>query len=299
MNTTVYASVDGLKGFSVVNCPTMPLARGYLMCTPEHYEVLDVKNPFMVGQAGTVDSKQARLQWERVREALEEAGARVEALEGAPGLEDMAFCASAGLPGLTLRGEKVFIPGRMSHPSRRGEVPLAEGWFRKSGYRIARLKDRAATFEGMGDALWHPGRRLLWAGHGFRTDPEVFPEIAEALQTPVALLKLVNERHFYLQTCFCPLTEDAVLVYPPALDTRSLELVLKLFPVVLTVEEQEARRTLACMTAVVGSKTAILHRGSPKAAGFLRSAGLGVVEVDVSEFLKSGGSVSCMKLDLA
>lgn len=298
MRPRVYRTVNDLSGFSVKSCAAMPEPAGVLMCPPDHYDVVDVKNPFMASHVGKVDRPLARRQWEALREAFEAAGKPVCLIDPVPGLEDMVFCANQTLVGLTPALEKICMPSQMRHSSRRREVPAFEAWFRERGYGIARLKDPSACFEGAGDALWHPGRRLLWGGHGFRSQPEVYEEVAAAFGTPVVLLKLVNERFYHLETCFCPLSPEAVMIYPSAFDAASLELILKLFPVVLPLSEPEAAARMACNASLAGAGTAILPRGAGGAARRLEGLGLKVVEADTSEFLKSGGAVGCLKMFL-
>jgi N-dimethylarginine dimethylaminohydrolase len=124
----------------------------------------------------------------------------------------------------------------------------------------------------------------------------VYEEVARAFDSPVVLLKLVNERFYHLDTCFCPLTPEAVLIYPSAFDAESLELILKIFPIVLTAGEGEAVRSMACNAAVVDGKTAILQKGAASVSRHMAVMGLKVIEVDTSEYIKSGGSVYCMKM---
>lgn len=296
MSSNVYRDVTSLKGFSLKNCPSMDEPAAVLLCPPDHYQVLAIKNPFMSGHVGAVDHAKARRQWEALVAAFRAAGLGVETIEPTPGLEDMVFCANQSLAGTRPDGEKVAVLASMRHASRRREVEAFETWYKARGYRVVKLKGVGpSTFEGSGDAVWHPGKRLLWGGYGFRSDPEVFEQVAEAFKTPVILLKLVNERFFHLDTCFCPLTAESVLIYPSAFDAASLELILKIFPVVVTAAEPDAIGKMACNAAVVRSRTALIQQGASASIGHMRALGLEVVEVDTSEFIKSGGSVYCMK----
>jgi N-dimethylarginine dimethylaminohydrolase len=295
MSVKIYRTVHDLKGFSLKNCPAMPLPKGALMCAPDHYQVLAVKNPYMSGHIGAVDRAKARRQWEQLREAFDAAGCPVTLIDPEPGLEDMVFCANQSLAGTRPDGEKVAVISTMRHPSRRREVEAFDAWYKRRGYRVVRLKSGSSvTFEGSGDAVWHPGKRLLWAGHGFRSDPLTFEAVARAFEAPVIQLKLVNERFYHLDTCFCPLTSESVLIHPAAFDAASLELILKIFPIVVTANEADASVRMACNAAVVG-RTAILQKGATAVANHVHALGLGVCEVDTSEFIKSGGSVYCLK----
>jgi N-dimethylarginine dimethylaminohydrolase len=296
VSARIYRSIHDLQGFSLKNCPSMPEPSGALMCAPDFYQVLAVKNPYMSDHIGGVNLPKARAQWEQLREAFDAAGCPVSLIEPAPGLEDMVFCANQSLAGTRPDGEKVALLSSMRHPSRRKEVAAFEAWYKEQGYRVVSLKPGSHhTFEGSGDAVWHPGKRLLWGGFGFRSDPEIFEQVAKTFHAPVVLLKLVNERFYHLDTCFCPLTPEAVLIHPAAFDAASLELILKIFPIVVTATEADAVGKMACNAAIIRSKTAILQKGATTVSNHMHALGLGVCEVDTSEFIKAGGSAYCLK----
>ncbi len=54
---------------------------GVLMCPPDHFDVVDEKNPHMAGQAGHVDRVLARAQWGKLRALFDGLGLRVELVE--------------------------------------------------------------------------------------------------------------------------------------------------------------------------------------------------------------------------
>ncbi|KAK6058449.1 hypothetical protein COOONC_03979 [Cooperia oncophora] len=62
----------------------------------------------------------------------------------------------------------------------------------------------------------------------------------------------------------------------------------------LPVEEEEAKN-FACNAVIVG-KNVIMNEGSEKAAKLLEEHGFKAHFVQVSEFLKSGGSTRCLTL---
>jgi len=291
----VFRSLSDLRGFSLKNCPAMEHPKSVLLCPPDYFDVLDVKNPYMIGQAGTIDKVLARRQWEALRGAFEASGKPVELIEAVPGLEEMTFCSNQTLVGLDGEGRRTCLLSQMRHPLRRREISAYEDWFARRGYRVERFKDSTRYFEGAGDAVWHPGKRLLWGGYGFRSEAESYEDVARVFDASVVALKLVNERFFHLDTCFCPLTPEAALIYPSAFSSESLEMILKAFPVVLSAPEAEAAGVLACSAAIVDCRTALVPKGAPVVSRQIGVVGLSVVEVDTSEFLKSGGSVYGLK----
>lgn len=279
-------------GFALDRCRPMPHPRVALVCPPDYFDVIDVKNEFMEGRGGTVDRTEARRQWHAVVLAIRDAGMRVERIDPTPGCEDMVFCANPALPGLDAKGARVCVLGRMRHASRQREVAAFAAWFRKREYRVVEIE--GGVFEGGGDALWHPGRGLLWGGFGGRSDPGVYPHLARVFEAPVLTLEVLPP-FYHLDTCLCLLDEETALVHPPAFRPEGLRLLRRAVPRLLEADPDEARARLACNAAAFLGTHVVVPAGCPRTSERLRTAGFRVLEVETGEFLKSGGSVYCMK----
>ncbi len=141
----------------------MPYPKIFLMCPPDHFQVVDVKNEFMEGNQGNVDAGLARTQWEKLAETFTELGIKVETIDAQPGLEDMVFCANQTFIGLSQQ-KRVCVPSHMRFPSRRKEVPWFESWFSRNGYEIKKMASREVVFEGGGDILLAPRSRFDLGG---------------------------------------------------------------------------------------------------------------------------------------
>ncbi len=277
--------------------PAMPRPTRVLMTTPDHFRIAYVINPHMEGHIGTVDRDRARAQWEALRAEYVRLGLDVAVVDGATGQPDMVFCANQTLPALAEDGSRVAVMSRMNAPERADEVPAYTRFFEADGYDVLQLDaDLPGTFEGMGDAIWHPGRRLLWGGYGFRTDRAVYDRLARALGTDVLPLALHDPEFYHLDTCFCALDEQTVLIYPGAVQEDDLATIRAHFARVIEAPEDEARTLFACNAHSPDGQTVIIQRGCTVTNERLREAGYDVVEVDTDEYLKSGGSVFCMKL---
>ena len=136
-------------------------------------------------------------------------------------------------------------------------------------------------------------------GYGHRTSTDAYPELSALTETPVIALKLVNPRFYHLDTCFLPLSEDTVMICAEAFDERGLSLIRTLFPNVLQVPEDEAVRYFTLNAHVLdldGKRYAILQQGAQTSIARLKELAFTVIELDTSEFMKSGGSVFCMKM---
>jgi N-dimethylarginine dimethylaminohydrolase len=264
--------------------------KGVLLCPPDHFDVVDVKNAFMRGQAGKVDRARARQQWEELAATFRAIGLSVDALTPTPGCEDMVFCANPSFTGLNRHGKRVAVLSLMKHPSRQREVAAHREWFLSHGYDVI---ESPVLFEGGGDAVWHPGKRVLWGGHGQRSVPEAYPFLAMVFGVEAVPLELKTD-FYHLDTCFCPLDGKTLLCYPKAFTRAALALIKERFPRLVEATEADARDRFACNAAVFG-KHVVIQRGSTALEEKLRKLGFEVHPVETSEFLKSGGSVYCLK----
>lgn len=283
--------------FTIETTPPMPLLRRVLMVTPDYFNVEYVINPHMEGHIGQVDRTRAQHQWEALRAAYQTLGFEVQVIEGVPGLPDMVFCANQTLPFQRPNGERGVVLSRMHAAQRRAEVSHIARFFEQQGYLSIPIPDEVlGSFEGMGDALWHPGHALLWGGYGFRTDQAVYAWLAQTLNVRVVTLRLMDPDFYHLDTCLSLLDAGTALYVPAAFDDEGRALLHRLIPNLIEVPEREARTLLACNAHCPDGRHVLIQQGCTETVARLRSAGFEPVELDTSEFLKSGGSVFCMKL---
>ena len=277
--------------------PAIPRPGRVLLTSPDHFEVAYVINPHMAGNVGDVDRQRARDQWHALRETYEALGVETTVVAGAPELPDMVFCANQTLPYQTPGGERGVVLSRMHAAQRKPEVEHYARFFQGEGYEVHGLDpDLPGDFEGMGDAIWHPGRYLLWGGYGYRTDPQVYARLGDALGFPVLTLSLTDPDFYHLDTCFCPLDEETALIYPGAFDADGLATLRAHFRRTIEAPEAEARELFACNAHSPDGHHVVIQRGCAETVALLQAGGYRPVEVETGEFLKSGGSVFCMKL---
>lgn len=275
-----------------------------LMCAPDYFDVVDVKNVHMEGNAGAVDKVLAQKQWQTLhghyRKLVSEGFLEdVQTIAPAPGCEDMVFTANQSFPWL-LNGKKTVVLSKMRHPSRMQEVPHFKTFYESFGYQSLALK-HTDMFEGMGDTILHPGKALLYGGYGHRTNKNAYDELSAMLDVPVILLELIDPRFYHLDTCFVPLDQHTVMLCPQAFSYQSFENIKKMFSNVIRIPATEAVSTFALNAHVLSfpdhaKKVALIQYGSVLTYYALEEAGYEIVEVDTSEFMKSGGSVFCMKM---
>ena len=288
--------------FDVRTTPTMPLARRILMVRPTYFHVDNPINPHMRKSDGSLhvlDKAKAMQEWESLRSTYRNLGLQVFEAVPIDGLPDMVFCANQSLPFVTRTGERKAILSNMANDIRHREVPGIAATLEHEGYRTVTLPQRSATtlFEGMGDALWLPGHRVLLGGYGQRTHKSMYKTVAELADVTVLAFELVNPRFYHLDTCLSILNDRSALACRDAFTAEGWELVKKVFPTVIEVPLAEADSpAFACNAHCPDGKHVILQAGSKQTVARLRAAEFEPVELSTEEFIKSGGSVFCMKL---
>jgi len=259
-----------------------------LMCPPDYFGIEYEINPWMDRRKGA-DRERAMAQWEALYATLTgPVGANVELLDPVQGLPDMVFTANAGLV-----AGKQFIPSRFRYPVRAGEEPFFRRWFETHGYEVLSLPE-GCIFEGAGDAL--ACGATLYAGYHFRSHVSSHRELSRLLGARVLSLELSDPRFYHLDTCFCPLGTDSAIYYPDAFDRYARQVLSDgIRQPVLAPSEDAAR--FGC-NAVVVDRHVVLNAGCTALRNRLQEAGYTVHEVDLSEFLKSGGAAKCLTLRL-
>lgn len=261
----------------------------FLMCAPDHYDVDYVINPWMEGNIHKSSRDRAVEQWQKLFYVLKEQ-AVVDLVQPQPGVPDMVFTANAGL----VLGDTVVL-SRFFHKERQGEEPFFKQWFESKGYTVHELP-KDLPFEGAGDALLDREGRWLWAGYGFRSELDSHPYLAKWLDIEVLSLRLMDERFYHLDTCFCPLSGGYLLYYPPAFDSYSNRLIEMRVPAEKRIAIKEADAVNFACNAVNIDSVVVMNKTSEDLKARLKKLGFHVIETPLTEFLKAGGAAKCLTL---
>lgn len=169
---------------------------------------------------------------------------------------------------------------RMARESRRGEEAGVEEALRE--YMPVRRAVAPATVEG-GDVIHLPDR--LISGLTQRTNPEGVAQMREWLGVPVDTI--ADPGIVHLKSYVTYLGRGVMI----ATREYARHPVLDGFQVLVVPEGEEyAADTLAVGDAV------IMPAGRPRAHGIVREAGFEVIPLDVSEFEKCEGAVTCLSI---
>ncbi|MCX7744144.1 MAG: arginine deiminase-related protein [Flavobacteriales bacterium] len=277
-----------------------------LLVTPDWFEVVDVKNIHMKDHIGNTNLAKARKQWEvlkTVYEKLQQNGiiSKIHILNGTPQCEDMVFAANQSLPFVSAQGKKSVVLSRMKHATRQREIPAFREFYKNQGFEIIEPPENI-ILEGMGDILPVPFTDHWIAGYGHRTTPTAIDWLRLILPGSITAVELVSEYFYHLDTCLIPVNAKTALYQPLAFSTDGIKILQKTFRNLIEVPIQEAKAGFALNAHLVqnskGQKAAIIQQGNTYTERVLAELGFEIFSIDTSEFIKSGGSVFCMKMML-
>lgn len=231
-------------------------------------------------QRSPVDHQLAVEQWEGYVRALHDRGWETIEIEPAPQCPDSAFVEDT----MVVYGDLAVV-ARPGADERRGEIPAAEAAAERVGYRVAHI-DAPGTLDG-GDVLKHGG--TVWVGLGGRTNEagvaqlraHLAPLGAEVVGVPVAKV-------LHLKSAVTALPDGTVVGYPPLVDDPDLWR-----DRFLPVPEEPGSHVV-----ILDPDTVLMAASAPQTAALFRDRGLEVVAVDISEFEKLEGCVTCLSVRL-
>jgi N-dimethylarginine dimethylaminohydrolase len=266
------------------------------MVRPDHFRIDYAINPYM-DLADQPDPRRAMAQWVELVSTIERLGGVVEVVPQRADSPDMVYAMNLGLGVVRPDGsgdqQGHVVMSHMRYAERRLEQRSAQPWFVQSGRTTSYVgRDGVGAHLEAGDVFaW--GDALV-AGFGPRTEELALKHLATELGVRVRGVRITHPSMYHLDLAFCPLDESRAMVAPGALDEASAAALLELVPEPLVLTDEEALTTF-CANSIVIGRTVVMPAGSPaRVIGRLRDWGFAVVEVDVSEFHKGGGSIRCL-----
>jgi dimethylargininase len=260
----VLATLDGMdRRLALVRRPSPLLADGLVT----HIE----RSP--------VDTRLAQRQWQAYVDALVDQGWQVVEAPPADTHPDGVFIED---PVFVHRDLAVLM--RSGAEARRGETEGLAKVLSAQGYRIAALED-PATMDG-GDILTHGDQ--VWVGVGGRTNQAGVDQLAALLGelgatvTGVPLTKVLH-----LKSAVTALPDGTVIGYEPLVDDPGT------WPTFLAVPEEPGAHVV-----LLGDDRVLMSAAAPETAALLSERGLDVVTVDISEFERLEGCVTCLSVRL-
>lgn len=226
-----------------------------------------------------VDADLAQRQWEDYVRALQDAGWETVEVGPADDCPDAVFVEDAVVVYADLA-----VLTRPGAPSRRGELEAVERAVGEAGYRTARI-EAPGTLDG-GDVLKWGG--TVWVGLGGRTDEEGMQQLAAHLETLDArVVGVPVSKVLHLKSAVTALPDGTVVGHPPLVDDPTV------WDRFLDVQEESGAHVV-----LLGGDRLLMAADAPHTAERFRAMGWSVTEVDISEFIKLEGCVTCLSVRL-
>jgi len=218
-------------------------------------------------------------------------------------LPDIVFCASAGLALPRLSGPLVLLPN-MKYAQRKAELPHIRKIFQELSIPTVEYHGKE-PFEGQAELKWFDGGRKAILGYGYRSTKQTVQELSKLFaklygkDAPQLLgLHIRSPKYYHLDLAMLDYSDKQCIVHKDAFSLQGLQQLRDfLGPANVTLADTVDPFAL---NAIVDGGNLITHRlTDPSFKRFLEAkTGLSVVQVDTSEFEKSGGSVRCMAFDI-
>lgn len=226
-----------------------------------------------------VDADLARTQWQGYVAALRAAGWETVEVPAADDCPDAAFVEDT----VVVYGDLAVI-SRPGADERRPETAGTEDTLAGLGYRIARIEE-PGTLDG-GDVLKHDGR--VWVGLGGRTNASGVEQLA-ALLGPMGagVVGVPVSRVLHLKSAVTALPDGTVVGFQPLVDDPTV------WEDFLPVPEEPGAHVV-----LLDGDTVLMSTSAPRTRALFEARGLRVVAVDISEFEKLEGCVTCLSVRL-
>jgi len=226
-----------------------------------------------------VDLDLANRQWEAYVAALQAEGWETIEVAPAPDCPDSVFVEDT-----VVMYDDLAVLTRPGADERKAEVSGTEETLRDLGHRIARI-EAPGTLDG-GDVLKHDG--TVWVGLGGRTNQAGIDQLASHLAPLGATVVAVPlTKALHLKSAVTALPDGTVVGWDEVVDDPSVWSSYLAVP-----EEPGSHVVLLDETAVLMSSAA------PRTRALFEERGLRVVAVDVTEFEKLEGCVTCLSVRL-
>jgi dimethylargininase len=226
-----------------------------------------------------VDLDLARTQWEGYVAALRDAGWAVEEVPPADDCPDAVFVEDA----LVVHDDLAVLT-RPGAPERRPETAGVEEVVRDLGLRVERI-EAPGTLDG-GDVLRCGG--TAYVGLGGRTNGAGIHRFAQLLeQSGVRVQAVPVTRALHLKSACTALPDGTVVGWAPVVDDQDA------FPAYEAVPEEGGAHVVH-----LGPDHLLMSTGAPSTAASFRGRGYTVTTVDIGEFEKLEGCVTCLSVRL-
>jgi dimethylargininase len=226
-----------------------------------------------------VDVGLAFTQWDRYVELLDGAGWEIIEVPPADDCPDAVFVEDT-----VVMYRDLAVIANPGADARKREVPMVEHLLERIGHPTKRI-DPPATLDG-GDVLKVGDD--IYVGRGGRTNAAGVQQLRHILEPLGAnVIAVPLDRVLHLKSAVTALPDGTIIGFPPLVDAPEVFAQFRAVP-----EESGAHVVL------LGGDKVLVAASAPKSAEFFAEIGFEPVLVDISEFEKLEGCVTCLSVRL-
>jgi dimethylargininase len=228
-----------------------------------------------------IDVDLARHQWQHYVETLTAYGWDTSEVEPADDCPDAVFIEDA-----LVVFDELAVVTRPRAPSRRPETAGAEAAAIAAGLEIHRITEPGLLDGGDVLKVVAAGRKTAFVGIGGRTNREAVVQLALVLEPHGWLVRSHPvHRVLHLKSAVTALPDGTIIGYPDLVDDATA------FDRFLAVPEPEGSHVV-----LIGGNRLLMSTSAPESAELFRSMGYEPVLVDIGEFEKLEGCVTCLSV---
>jgi dimethylargininase len=226
-----------------------------------------------------VDVDLAMRQWENYVAALEDAGWDIISVPPMEECPDGVFIEDD----VVMYGDRAIV-ARPGADERKPETAAIADLLGSLGYDVVSI-EAPGTLDG-GDVLKHDG--TVWVGNGGRTNQSGIDQLTAYLEPYGArVVQVPITKVLHLKSAVTALPDGTVVGYEPLVDDAET------WSSFLAVPEASGSHVV-----LLGGNTVLMSTDAPQSKELFEGRGLDVVAVDISEFIKLEGCVTCLSVRL-
>ncbi|OAH57697.1 hypothetical protein AWH48_01370 [Domibacillus aminovorans] len=187
-------------------------------------------------------------------------------------------------------GQTIFT-AEMAADIRQGEENELQKWLKTEHISFLNLSEH--SIEG-GDVI--VDGNTLYIGMSSRTNEGAIHQLKGILPDYEIIPISFNEKYLHLDCVFNIVSPNEALIFPEAIDHNTVKMLSSRFDLIEVTEKEQF--TLGTNVLSIGRKKVFSLMGNHDVNNRLTERGYDVIEVDISEIIKSGGSFRCCTLPI-
>lgn len=191
--------------------------------------------------------------------------------------------------GFTL-GQTIFV-AKMATEVRSGEENILKQWLEDEEISYYNLIEE--RIEG-GDVVID--QKTIYVGLSDRTDEKAVEQLQRLLNQFDVIPIPFKEKYLHLDCVFNVVSPEVALIYPNALEQKEIDFFAARYDLIEVSEEEQFQ--LGTNVLCIGNKRVLSLPVNKNVNKQLRDRGFQVIEVDITEIIKSGGSFRCCTLPI-